>query len=265
MINVTEQQLAFCLCRFLLGHTSCCAEGGKNHLADGAVRNSRHSSPPPVVVSSRQRRFSGLGLALLHPGGCVAPTNTDHNHGSVRDVGSRWMSDGMNQDATPEAARAPVAELQTLTRTKLCMQTRREEPGMAKTNKSSLTQGQHTHTQPRQKQTRWKSVSTKPRQADTTNQANSNDFPALLPYKGKGTPSAKFSCCCLCIFWARIPCGARLVRCGQLWSCSPALLSVASRPHWPGLQCSFRVPTRWREGAQCLRTAPFQHSHRQRK
>lgn len=27
------------------------------------------------------------------------------------------MPDGMNQDATPEAARAPVAELQTLART----------------------------------------------------------------------------------------------------------------------------------------------------
>lgn len=149
------------------------------------------------------------------------------------------------------------------------MQTRREEPGMAKqTNQAShrANTPTHTHTQPRQKQTRWKSVRTKPRQADTTNQANSNDFPAPLPYKGKGTPSVQFSCCCLGIFWPRIPCGALLVRCGQLpRSCYPALLSVASRSHWRGLQRSFRALTGWREGAQWLQTAPFQHSHRQRK
>lgn len=68
----------------------------------------------------------------------------------------------------------------------------REEPGIAK-QANQTSHGQHTHTQQRQKPTRWKSVSTAARQACTTNQSNSNDFPVLLPYKGKGTPSAPSS------------------------------------------------------------------------
>lgn len=146
------------------------------------------------------------------------------------------MPDGMNRDATPEAARTPVAELQTLARTNsACKQGGKNQEWQNKQIKPR-TGPTHPHTQPRQKQTRWKSVRTKPRQADTTNQANSNDFPAPLPYKGKGTPSAKFSCCCLGIFW---PPDSLWSSSGQMWSAPEVLLScstvssLASALAWP--------------------------------
>lgn len=73
--------------------------------------------------------------------------------------------------------------------------TGKEEPRMAKQT-NQATHGAHTlsrsHSRDR-KHTRLNSVSTKTRQACNRNQTNSNDFPALLPYKGIGTPSKKFS------------------------------------------------------------------------
>lgn len=91
-----------------------------------------------------------MGLTLLHPGGCVAPTNTDHNHGTVTDVGRRWMPDGMNQDATPEAVRAPVAELQTLTRTNsACKQGGKDREWRKQTNEASHGANTPTHSRGR--------------------------------------------------------------------------------------------------------------------
>lgn len=74
----------------------------------------------------------------------------------------------------------------------------------AKQTNQATMQHPHTHTrmQQRHKRTRWNSVSTKPRQACNRNQTNSNDFSALFPYKGIGTPSKRSAgsadnCSCL--------------------------------------------------------------------
>lgn len=135
----------------------------------------------------------------------------------------------LNETATPQAMTEPLAKPQTqallLSQNKSPTCKQQEKKNQEWQNKQMKLHTQHLHTprqtrrQQRQKHTRWNSVSTKTRQACNRNQTNSNDFPALLPYKGIGTPSKSSAdhCSCLSFFQAQIPFGVCLVGCRLLW------------------------------------------------
>lgn len=68
-----------------LGQTSCCIREKKKHPADCEMSPLKQQPAPvhlsdSILVVIDPSVFDGT---LLHPGGCVAPTNTGH-HGSTR-------------------------------------------------------------------------------------------------------------------------------------------------------------------------------------
>lgn len=193
-------------------------------------KHSEHKSKKlkPEYFLTQSDWVSILVFKLLHPGGCVALTNADHHSGAWEVEGNRErLLHSLNEAAAPEAMTLPVAEPQTqallLSQNKNPTCKQQEKTSQEWQNKQMEPHRgcPHTHacTQQREKHTRWTSVSTKTRQACNRNQTNSNDFPALLPYKGKGTPSRKVQLMTAVVFappGPQIPLGVRLAECGLL-------------------------------------------------